>query len=570
MGRRASSDVAGHPSNQVLLDFLTRQIASTELKAPRKGLFMRKARNSLAQHDQELRTEDDMRKLHGIGSWLAQQLFRERCRIDGTLGLQRSNSATSASSMRGLKRKSSLTGSASAVSGSQSSLSSGLLSTSITDGDANGEIPFKKDTVPHSILRVLYLNRNVEEPMTLDLLAELVRRYRAGHKLPVPTKERILTTMRCKLEDEGLAKRRQHNGVEVVALTEAARKRVRRNLEDLAENEGDDDDDDLAAMLPPRQDSTESREAPNAIDETLSSFTFTPCARTANLPVPLAEQNEEADRPHEWELVLLIDMREGSGRDKTIFQSKLFEHGVNIEKRVLSLGDAMWIVRRKLMDGKTEEYVLDYIIERKEVSDLGTSIKDGRYSEQKYRLQRCGLSRVIYLVEGEPSHQSILKPQALRTAMAETQVRDGFTVMHVLNVMETVEYLSRMHRLIESSTVATSQNKWSGPARDSWRRYENFHAANVKGKLRSVNEIFGAQLKQIKGFSGMRAAAILEKYPTPRSLLELFDEGLKNVPEEYKQSFFQNMEIPGQLQNLGPVASTNLFHVFNHRIGSNR
>lgn len=47
--------------------------------------------------------------------------------------------------------------------------------------------------------------------------------------------------------------------------------------------------------------------------------------------------------------------------------------------RHLKVGDFAWISRHK--DGK--ELVLPYIVERKRMDDLGGSIKDGRFHEQK-------------------------------------------------------------------------------------------------------------------------------------------------------------------------------------------
>jgi ERCC4-type nuclease len=44
-------------------------------------------------------------------------------------------------------------------------------------------------------------------------------------------------------------------------------------------------------------------------------------------------------------------------------------------------------------------------VERKTVTDLSDSIKDGRYYEQKGRLKVSGLRNIVYLIEGP------LKPQ---------------------------------------------------------------------------------------------------------------------------------------------------------------
>ena len=63
-------------------------------------------------------------------------------------------------------------------------------------------------------------------------------------------------------------------------------------------------------------------------------------------------------------------------------------------------GDALWVARSKQSPG--DVWALDYVVERKSVHDLVGSIKQGRYEKQKYVLRRCGLRRVMYLVEGLP------------------------------------------------------------------------------------------------------------------------------------------------------------------------
>ena len=50
----------------------------------------------------------------------------------------------------------------------------------------------------------------------------------------------------------------------------------------------------------------------------------------------------------------------------------------------LPVGDAIWIARHKVLH---TEYVLDFIVERKNVDDLVGSIRDNRYKEQKLRLK---------------------------------------------------------------------------------------------------------------------------------------------------------------------------------------
>ncbi|KAG2812889.1 hypothetical protein PC116_g19081 [Phytophthora cactorum] len=88
-----------------------------------------------------------------------------------------------------------------------------------------------------------------------------------------------------------------------------------------------------------------------------------------------------------WELVLLLDHREIiERRNPRILERKLLERNVNCEVRVLGVGDVQWIARRKRIGGETQEFMLNVIVERKEVHDLSGSIIDRRFFEQKTRL----------------------------------------------------------------------------------------------------------------------------------------------------------------------------------------
>lgn len=57
---------------------------------------------------------------------------------------------------------------------------------------------------------------------------------------------------------------------------------------------------------------------------------------------------------------------------------------MNFEVRRLSVGDFLWICRDE--SNKDNELVLPYIVERKRMDDLASSIKDGRFHEQKVSL----------------------------------------------------------------------------------------------------------------------------------------------------------------------------------------
>ena len=90
------------------------------------------------------------------------------------------------------------------------------------------------------------------------------------------------------------------------------------------------------------------------------------------------------------------------------------------------------------------------IIERKTLTDLASSIKDGRYEEQSYRLN--GLSHhnhnIIYLIEGDMSKFNAFKEridkQTLYSAMFSINYFKGFSLMRSNTMNETAFIVCNM------------------------------------------------------------------------------------------------------------------------------
>lgn len=117
---------------------------------------------------------------------------------------------------------------------------------------------------------------------------------------------------------------------------------------------------------------------------------------------------------------------------------------VLFEVRHLTVGDYAWICRHR-HSGK--ELILPYIIERKRLDDFASSIKDGRYHEQKFRLKKSGIQTVTYLIERIGGHLS-LPLATLHQAAANTAIQDGFNVKFTANLKHTVKYLANFSRLL--------------------------------------------------------------------------------------------------------------------------
>ena len=106
----------------------------------------------------------------------------------------------------------------------------------------------------------------------------------------------------------------------------------------------------------------------------------------------------------------------------------------------LPLGDV--IINNGLID--------NIIVERKSLSDLASSIKDGRYEEQSYRLN--GLPHhnhnIVYLIEGDlakfNSFKERIDKQTLYSAMFSINYYKGFSLMRSTSIDETAFIVCNM------------------------------------------------------------------------------------------------------------------------------
>lgn len=112
------------------------------------------------------------------------------------------------------------------------------------------------------------------------------------------------------------------------------------------------------------------------------------------------------------------------------------------ERRKLAIGDVQWIARSK--HDPAVEIVLDAVVERKKMHDLGSSIRDERYREQRVRLRRTGMSRVVYLVEGVLDKYCGLTEDTLRSCVAHLSGVFGFWVHQTLSAQGSAAFLATL------------------------------------------------------------------------------------------------------------------------------
>ncbi|XP_044390095.1 crossover junction endonuclease MUS81 isoform X2 [Triticum aestivum] len=153
------------------------------------------------------------------------------------------------------------------------------------------------------------------------------------------------------------------------------------------------------------------------------SFSAMGSAEKSLLAMPPHQSNESFLKA--YEVVLILDDRDTFGPHfrRKVVDNIRSQFNIPVEIKHLPVGDALWIARHKELD---MEYVLDFIVERKNVDDLLGSIKDNRYKDQKLRLKKCGLRKLIYLVEGDVN--TVDGSESVKTACFTTELPEGFDV----------------------------------------------------------------------------------------------------------------------------------------------
>lgn len=249
-----------------------------------------------------------------------------------------------------------------------------------------------------------------------------------------------------------------------------------------------------------------------------------------------------------YDVVLILDdreqfMRDGKGQNiRNRFVDQLVaQFQVSVEIRHLPLGDALWLARHKLT---REEYVLDFIIERKKVNDLLHSIRDTRYKQQKLRLLRCGLRKLIYVVEGDPNVMD--SAESIKTACFTTEIAEGFDVQRTRDTTDTLrKYGYLTHAITIRYNELSSHKKAKQGLCKTYTQFLN-HCKDLEKE--KVSDVFGVMLMQVKHVTENIALSILEKYPTPLSLVSAYSrlEGNARAQEQLLKGIpimNQNKEI---------------------------
>ena len=89
---------------------------------------------------------------------------------------------------------------------------------------------------------------------------------------------------------------------------------------------------------------------------------------------------------------------------------------------------------------------MELIFERKTISDLNSSIRDGRYHEQKQRLlSNIDRNRIIYLIEGTiPENNRYIEKDKIYSGILHSMFRDGLTVYRTEGLVESAQFIAEL------------------------------------------------------------------------------------------------------------------------------
>ncbi|XP_061350107.1 crossover junction endonuclease MUS81 [Gastrolobium bilobum] len=264
-------------------------------------------------------------------------------------------------------------------------------------------------------------------------------------------------------------------------------------------------------------------------------------------PLSLGERFEDA-----YEVILILDDREHfatqGSRSRKIIDNICSQFKIHIEVRRLPVGDGIWIARHKTLDS---EYVLDFIVERKKIGDLCSSIRDNRYKDQKLRLLRCGLKKLIYLVEGDANSSEAA--ESIKTACFTTEILEGFDVQRTSGLGDTLRKYGYL-------TQAISQYYKSGNFDDNVKYpicppYDEFIRRCQDLEKMTVSDVFAIQLMQVPQVTEEVAMAVLDLHPTLLSLAHAYSvlDGDARAQEEMLRRQSNNV--------INTVASRNIFQL---------
>jgi ERCC4-type nuclease len=200
------------------------------------------------------------------------------------------------------------------------------------------------------------------------------------------------------------------------------------------------------------------------------------------------------------------------------------------------------------------------IIERKSLTDLYQSIKDGRHREQKKRLLSAHpKSKIIYLIEGNiygaDFPDKIVK--IIQSSILNTIIRDNLRIIQTADIADTFHTL----KLIYDKLVSNPGFFQCSEIQTDGSKEEDYASTIKLRKKDNMTPTLCQQLwlAQIPGMSATFSHVVLEQYKSVPNLISSYNS-LETLEE--KKKLLADLPITtktGKTRKLGKVLSERIY-----------
>lgn len=196
------------------------------------------------------------------------------------------------------------------------------------------------------------------------------------------------------------------------------------------------------------------------------------------------------------------------------------------------------------------------IFERKTVEDLASSIKDGRYREQKKRLvDNIPKHKILYIIEGDLTKNNKgfafnkVSKDTIYSSLINCYLRDNINIIHTLSTNETIEILEQFCKKILKQGTDFLSSSSSTYDEDLIKSIVQTKKKNITPEL-----VFTSQLTCISGISTNTANLLVKKYKNMNIMICELNK-LSENDRKKELSNFQYTTDKGKIRKLGPAAT---------------
>ena len=251
-------------------------------------------------------------------------------------------------------------------------------------------------------------------------------------------------------------------------------------------------------------------------------------------------------------LNLIVDTRETKIRCIFEQNSEKYSH-FNISYKACDVGDFIY---SRTPSAESEDSTIELVIERKTISDLYSSINDGRYREQKMRLMsNYSRNQILFIIENDIGINDS-RYKIIMGSILNSMLRDKLRIIRSRNIIETVYMLTTIYKKLNDNPGWT-ENAINGNTANT----DYTSAIKVRKKDNMTPEVCQlAQLSLIPGVSINYSKVILTKYHSLSSLISTYTQ--LDTTEE-KENLLKDLIIQtntGKTRRLGKVLSVRIFN----------